>query len=377
MDFNPLIDGNEPLDFISVEKAMFSRKFGRYIPSEPLFLTRYIWDKDHKLQLREDSSGKELYFYDAEGRLVTCCQLDEKGRTRKREILEWDENNQLIKRMLDNTALAEKQIWTYEYTDNGRIRTQRCGENFQREKFSHDGLIVEQHIHSGNSAACINEYTYNQDKKLVRINSMQERGTRLYQINYSWNSDGTLESLNHRDFLNNHISDEYYSYEAMYGPIWLKRITWTPMGRRNNKKRPREILYRSLALKGGQPFAIPDRSIDFPNGVYSGQVEGNLPEGMGIFEYNNGSRYEGHFHRGVMDGRGKFLMADGRKLEGDFAGGVLEGFGYCTWPDGSSYKGHFLHGKMDGSGVFTQPDGTSFEGLFKDGQRTTHGIWKH
>ncbi|MCK5736135.1 MAG: hypothetical protein KAH21_06625, partial [Spirochaetaceae bacterium] len=174
------------------------------------------------------------------------------------------------------------------------------------------------------------------------------------------------------------IREEIYAYGATQGKRWLERVCWIPLGNRKRKRRPSEVIYRSFTLGGEHSRSAPGtpQSAAFENGVYTGPIVDGEPNGKGVFQYNDSSRYEGEFRNGSMEGDGILTWPDGRVMEGTFRGGLLEGSGTCIWTDGSRYIGAFSNGKMHGPGVFTWSDGTRFEGLFEEGKRTDQGAWE-
>ena len=203
-------------------------------------------------------------------------------------------------------------------------------------------------------------------------------GTRHRLTEYTWDDNDRLLAEIVRDSEERVIKDETYVYGASHGSRWLERVTWVPDGRRGKRRRPRDVVYRSFSYGGVRPRSAvaQERSIAFANGIYHGPVLGEKPEGVGIFQYNDESRYEGDFRDGAMEGNGLLLWPDGRKMQGTFKDGVLEGEGACSWADGSRYEGSFRRGRMHGPGVFIWADGTRFEGLFDNGRRTDQGAWE-
>ena len=46
-----------------------------------------------------------------------------------------------------------------------------------------------------------------------------------------------------------------------------------------------------------------------------------------------------------MHGKGVFEWNDGKKYEGEFVKDKKQGFGILKWPDGRSYEGYWKNGK--------------------------------
>ena len=72
------------------------------------------------------------------------------------------------------------------------------------------------------------------------------------------------------------------------------------------------------------------------------------PHGQGIFEYKDGSRYEGQFKDGLIHGQGILEFANGDRYEGQWKDGKMHGQGILEFPSGNRYKGQWKDGKKHG-----------------------------
>lgn len=75
----------------------------------------------------------------------------------------------------------------------------------------------------------------------------------------------------------------------------------------------------SISNEDTQSFGfaeLPTSSICIPwsNGTYEGEVERGKPQGLGIWESNDGNRYIGYWHNGKMHGRGQLTFSDGKVI---------------------------------------------------------------
>jgi len=104
------------------------------------------------------------------------------------------------------------------------------------------------------------------------------------------------------------------------------------------------------------------------NGRYVGQVVNGLPEGKGIYYYNNGDRYEGDFRNGKAEGKGIYYYHNGERYEGDFRNGKSEGKGIHYYHNGDRYEGDFRNGKKEGKGIYYYPNGDRTMGDFYNGK---------
>jgi len=86
---------------------------------------------------------------------------------------------------------------------------------------------------------------------------------------------------------------------------------------------------------------------------YKGEVRNGLPNGTGIFVYQNGSRYEGQVRNGAPNGRGMFLLPNNDRYEGEVRNGQSNGTGTFTFANGDRYVGGFRNGQRHGIGTYT------------------------
>lgn len=71
-----------------------------------------------------------------------------------------------------------------------------------------------------------------------------------------------------------------------------------------------------------------------------------------------------------MDGVGVYTWADGRKYEGEYKEDKKHGYGVYIWADGRQYSGWWYKGKQHGLGIYHVGDGqTPKYGLWEDGKR--------
>lgn len=74
-------------------------------------------------------------------------------------------------------------------------------------------------------------------------------------------------------------------------------------------------------------------------------------------------------NKNKMEGMGVFSWKDGRRYEGEYRNDRKEGYGEFQWPDGRMYKGSWKSGKQDGEGLFISDKGISRKGIWKEGKR--------
>lgn len=133
------------------------------------------------------------------------------------------------------------------------------------------------------------------------------------------------------------------------------------------------FLYAVIILLWGS--SCRSNVIDFGDGRYEGDFnkEGQR-HGEGIYDWNNGDRYEGQFRHGKRHGKGTFVWANGDKFKGDYRNGKRHGRGSYKWTNGASYDGQYAYGKRNGRGTFDAEDGSRYDGWWRDDLKDGHGV---
>jgi len=109
-----------------------------------------------------------------------------------------------------------------------------------------------------------------------------------------------------------------------------------------------------------------EKTMSWANGIYSGQVKLNIPQGEGIWQHPDGIIYEGQWSNGLPQGKGKMTTEDGAIYVGNFENASFSGQGNLSWISGASYVGEFKGGQFFGKGTYTWPDGSQYIGEFVD-----------
>jgi YD repeat-containing protein len=361
-----------------LERAVFHRRIFTWKEGPRRFEGRYSWNSEGRLISKEENQETHLYAYDGSGNRVACYKLDPSGSVTGREIQEWDDQSRILRRISRSADSPAEEISVYEHDDAGRLTAERRGSRVRVEKRDRAGKLLQEYFYNGDKPDLVTDYSYSGNGNLESVIIKNPEGGIHRRTLFTRDEKERPSAEIVYDGDSRIIKDELYAYGASHGDRWLERVTWIPDGKSGGKRRPKEVIYRSFTYGSGQSRAAGavQRTLAFSNGVYTGPVSGNRPEGRGVFQYNDESRYDGEFHDGTMDGDGRMTWPDGRVMEGVFRAGLLEGKGRCHWPDGSIYSGGFRKGLMDGPGVFTWADGTRFEGLFDKGRRTDQGAWE-
>jgi hypothetical protein len=70
-----------------------------------------------------------------------------------------------------------------------------------------------------------------------------------------------------------------------------------------------------------------------------------------------------------MEGMGVYTWQDGRRYEGEYKDDKKHGYGIYTWADLRQYQGAWFRGKQHGLGSYAVPGTESKNGLWEDGKR--------
>ncbi len=109
-------------------------------------------------------------------------------------------------------------------------------------------------------------------------------------------------------------------------------------------------------------------------GTYTGDTNSDgQRHGEGVFEWPDGTKYEGRWVQGARCGSGKITYADGVIYEGEWKNGLTHGEGAMTDGVGNIHRGHFECGMKQGDGFHTYPSGT-YQGTFHQDEKHGHGL---
>ena len=147
----------------------------------------------------------------------------------------------------------------------------------------------------------------------------------------------------------------------------------------------------------GQPIdddgnVIVNKNTDDGTDIQFGCLLGDCSDGLGLYGFPDGSKYEGNFKAGKAEAAGTFFYTNGDRYVGNFKRNFSDGSGVVYHADGKKTKGVWKHGEYigevkpdedperiektgcirgncdDGTGVFTYPDGARYIGAFKNGK---------
>ncbi|OMJ77229.1 hypothetical protein SteCoe_23224 [Stentor coeruleus] len=122
----------------------------------------------------------------------------------------------------------------------------------------------------------------------------------------------------------------------------------------------------------------PDLMHELPEGVYTGKLKENKPDGTGVILYKTGDSYEGEFINGISNGLGIYYCSNGDIFKGEFNNGKRIGYGECVYNNKSKYIGQWNNDQRSGYGTlyYTPVSGKNqkYEGEWKNDQKNGKGI---
>ena len=158
---------------------------------------------------------------------------------------------------------------------------------------------------------------------------------------------------------------------------------------KNNKDSRTEGFFNNGFLNGPGRIIISDKELILGNfkynklkgygeyhrndgSIYKGLFNEGLPHGNGKEEFYDGSFFEGYYLNGKKK-YGIFEWKDGSKYQGDFENDLFNGKGLYIWSNNKKYDGNWKEGKMNGNGKLTYYDGSYYEGEFVNGKKCGKG----
>ena len=94
----------------------------------------------------------------------------------------------------------------------------------------------------------------------------------------------------------------------------------------------------------------------------------------GLYQFGDGSTYQGSIVDARVTGQGKYINAMGEVFEGEFKDGVLHGQGKHTDVLGNVFEGRFRYGELDREGTYVSHDRNIYIGTWKNGEKHGRGF---
>ena len=114
----------------------------------------------------------------------------------------------------------------------------------------------------------------------------------------------------------------------------------------------------------------------FSNGdIYSGMWEYDKKHGKGTYTAFDGEIYDGEWFENKKQGNGLFITQLGDEYDGEWFNGKLNGYATYTSVDSNIYLGYFKDNLFHGSGVFLWNDGDKYEGEWFENTKQGQGVF--
>mmetsp|Transcript_16124 Transcript_16124/g.41395 ORF Transcript_16124/g.41395 Transcript_16124/m.41395 type:complete len:1154 (-) Transcript_16124:92-3553(-) len=115
---------------------------------------------------------------------------------------------------------------------------------------------------------------------------------------------------------------------------------------------------------------------------YDGNFAHDVPHGQGVYQFADGSKYNGEWESGRRHGKGIYWCCNGDVYRGSWEKDCMSGAGTMCYANGDSYEGEWKEGRRHGKGKFIHIDETSvdaweYEGEWDDGYRDGQGSLVH
>lgn len=117
------------------------------------------------------------------------------------------------------------------------------------------------------------------------------------------------------------------------------------------------------------------KTITETNGKYTGERIDGKKQGIGKYEWNDGSIYEGEFSDDKINGKGKLTLLENGVYEGTFINGKKSGQGIYNFKNEDKYEGNWEDDKMSGQGTYIFANGDTYVGEFKDNKFNGQGTY--
>ena len=116
-------------------------------------------------------------------------------------------------------------------------------------------------------------------------------------------------------------------------------------------------------------------TIAYQEGMYTGELSDDLPDGEGTWTNTGGQQYVGQWKAGVWHGDGTYTGPDGSVSTGEYQNGKRNGQNSWTHPDGRKFVGQFRNDQRHGQGMYIFSNGDAYSGEFENGKQHGQGTY--
>lgn len=107
---------------------------------------------------------------------------------------------------------------------------------------------------------------------------------------------------------------------------------------------------------------------------YQGEWKAGQRSGFGISRWRDGSHYIGFFRSDLRWGPGEYHATDGSVRIGEWSEDMMNGTGMQTWEDGRRYLGQWREGRKEGVGCMVDRDRSEARGMWVEGKK--NGVFR-
>lgn len=120
---------------------------------------------------------------------------------------------------------------------------------------------------------------------------------------------------------------------------------------------------------------VKGRVFDADGNYYEGDIQDEVPHGVGVKHGVDGSLFSGQWKNGKQFLLGERIYDNKSKYQGILSESLFNGKGKFTWPDGSTYEGEFSKSSIKGFGKFKNIEGDSYQGLWSNNYPNGKGTY--
>ena len=111
----------------------------------------------------------------------------------------------------------------------------------------------------------------------------------------------------------------------------------------------------------------------YSDGYYFGYLSDGKPNYIGTYYYNNGSKFVCHWKDGIPDDKGILYLENKNRFEGQIKNGVKHGSGKLYIKEGEKegvLESTWYLGEINGLAIYTSTDGKIYQGVLNRGKGT-------
>ena len=143
---------------------------------------------------------------------------------------------------------------------------------------------------------------------------------------------------------------DYDNFLALYPKIKtkLKKDVYYPLACLDAVEAYRELGTMVAKSTNEKKITKIQGTLTFTKGIYTGELQNNKMQGVGVFKWHDGAIYKGEFQNNEIHGLGEMIYKSGKKYIGEYKFGKADGFGTSIELNGKTSAGLWKNGKFLG-----------------------------